>query len=95
MLLAEDFVFTNLDPLVKTNSICMTSGIVVMLIGTILRSLECRLASFVQVFFLTEPINIADLISPDEDIQLLVLCLSTFELHLQAFWLMWYLQPFQ
>ena len=95
VLTAEDFVFTNLDPLVNTNSICMTSGIVVMLLGTILHSLECRVTTFVQVFFFIEAINIADLISPDDDIKLLVLCFSTLELQLQAFCILLYLQPFQ
>ena len=87
-------MFTNLDPLVNTNSTYMTSGIVVMLIGTILHSLERRIAAFVQVFFFTEAVNIADLISPDDDIRLLLLCFYILELHFQAFCNLLHLQPF-
>ena len=88
-------MFTNLDPLLNTNSTYMTSGIVVMLIGIILHSLECRVAAFVQIFFFTEAVDIADLISPDDDIRLLVLCFYTLALHLQAFCFLLHLQPFK
>ena len=94
MLTARDFVLTNLVPLVNTNSTCVTSGIVVMLIGTTPHSLECRIAVLVQVFFLTEAANIADLISPDDDTRLLVLSFYTLELHLQAFCILFRLQQF-
>ena len=73
----------------------MTSGIVVMLIGTIPHNLECRIAVLVQGFFFTEVVNIADLISPDDNTRLLVLTFSTLELHLQAFCILLHLQPFQ
>ena len=88
-------MFTDLVPLVNTNSTCMTSGIVVMLIGDIPHSLECRIAVLVQVFFFTEAVNIAELISPDDNTRLLVLSFYTVELHLQAFCILLHLQPFQ
>ena len=87
-------MFTNLDPLVNTNSTCMTSGIAVMLVGTISHSLECRIAVLVQALFFTEAVNIADLISPDDDTRLLALSFYTLELHLQAFCILLHLQPF-
>ena len=73
----------------------MTSGSVVMLIGTTPRSLECRIAVLVQVFFFTEAVNIADLILPDDNTRLLVLSFYTLEVHLQAFCILLHLQPFQ
>ena len=76
----------------NTNSTCTTSG---MLIGTIPHSLECRIAVLVQVFFFTEVVNIANLISADDNTRLLVLSFYTLELHLQAFCFLLHLQPFQ
>ena len=81
--------------MVNTNSTCMTSGIVVMLIGTTPHSLEYRMAVLVQVFFFTEAVNIADPISPDDNRSLLVLSFYTLELLLQALCILSHLQPFQ